>query len=289
MEASDLVGTPGQQTEAAVEEGQPSDTGTEQQEQRAAPDPGGASEGENPRLNKHHKPKPDKKAVVPSLSSAQLLYLCRWSLLASLVPMALAVIVFFAYRSDLPEQIATSFDEEKLPTGFSSPKKHVISMLFWSVFFQTAVTLAGVTLNPRMFHNWSFKVFSMGGCLDVEALFSAEHVQETATYVLRAFIWLGIAINSFILSIVWTTFAVNKAADEQGAAANPQVWLNLEDVPVSACCLKAYASTYFAVAVFIFLLGVGHHLYAGHSVHRHHHTLIDKSREMMQRRRKGQP
>ncbi len=281
MEASESLATAGQRTEAAIEEGQPIATNTKKQQQPRSATDLGATEGEKPRRSKTY--------VVPSLTSVQLLYLCKWSLLASLVPMVLVVIVFLSYRSDLPDLIATSFNEENLPSGFSSPAKHAIGMLFWSVFFQTVVTLAGVTLNPRQFHNWSYSVFSIGGCLDVEALLSAEHVEETATYMLRAFIWLGVSVNSFVLSIVWTGFAVNKAAAEQGAATDPQVWLALEDVPASACCIKAYASTYFVVAVLVFLLVVGHHLFVGHSVHGHHHTLIKRSREIIHRREKGQP
>lgn len=246
----------------------------------------------NSNPSERQEPKPDKKAIVPSLSSLQLMWLCRRSVLVSLVPMILIVIVSVAYSSDLPDQIATSFNEENIPTGFSSPAKQTIKMLFWCTFCQTAATLAGLTLNPRAFYTWSHKVYSIGGCLDVESLFSPEHLEETTTYVLHGFIWLGVSINSFILSIVWTGFGINKTAHERGATSDPQVWLALEDVPVSACCIKAYALLYFVMVVLVFLVIVGHHLYVGHSVHGHHLSLLKRSREIMKQERaaaKGRP
>jgi len=118
-----------------------------------------------------------------------------------------------------------------------------------------------------MFHRWAETVYSLGGCLDLEVLFAPQHLIETTVYVLHGFIWLGVCINSFIVSIMWTTFAINKQALIQGSDTNPQVWMNLENVPASACCLKTYAPIYFVVVTFLFVAIVGHHLYADHSGH----------------------
>jgi len=85
---------------------------------------------------------------VPSLTSTQLLCLCTKSLAVTLVPMVTLSIVYVVYVPDLPDRIATSFNEEKMPTGFSSPIKHFMSMLALSIVFQLLTTMIGLSLNP---------------------------------------------------------------------------------------------------------------------------------------------
>ena len=69
---------------------------------------------------------------VPSLTSTQLLCLCTKSLAVTLVPMVTLSIVYVVYVPDLPDRIATSF-EESTGTGFvnSGPQLGLLVARLW--------------------------------------------------------------------------------------------------------------------------------------------------------------
>ena len=202
-------------------------------------------------------------ATSYTLTSAEVLQLCWASLLVATFPMVLIVILFAKFAPDVPDAIATSFNDDNLPTGFSTPRKHTVNMLVLSVLLQSLFTFVGVTLNPRS-SQCAYTIYNaLPAIVNKDFILAPDNIVETVKFVATAFIWLGIVCNAFIVSVVWGTFATNKQAAEAGVETDPEAWLHL-DVPTSSCCLKVYAPVYFVVTMLLFVVGV---LYRLASVH----------------------
>jgi hypothetical protein len=86
---------------------------------------------------------------VSGLTSVQLLQLCWIPLLVSLAPMVVIIMLYMKFDDVLPDDtMARSFNEDNMPTGFTSPLKYTMKMLSLCIMLQTIFTFCGVMLNP---------------------------------------------------------------------------------------------------------------------------------------------